>query len=325
MSQKHLFFCLKVLFSYKTDVFSEKYAEICERFLNSGVCSDVNPKGEKAMKKTFIIVITLTLGLVSAKAQETADEYEQQITAAYVRNDMKTLDEQLASYYKSGLYPLDVLMYNYNEMQGMEDWGVMVMSSAESLIGKLMLQRVLNVHRDKVLVCTELGGLDSPTCERLDIPMPATKWQDEKVYEQSIKWVADHADRAVYFPFTDAPLFMQFPDSLKECIYNEGLTMRYATTPYDNIAVKILNLEERYLMDYLKLSLHPYNEQKDKRHYHRFTPGMLALNYSAIAQDLMPYYKTNRPEKLKWLQWLQNACQKYFNQTWMNSLFNLEP
>ena len=161
------------------------------------------------MKKTFIIVITLTLGLVSAKAQETADEYEQQITAAYVRNDMKTLDEQLASYYKSGLYPLDVLMYNYNEMQGMEDWGVMVMSSAESLIGKLMLQRVLNVHRDKVLVCTELGGLDSPTCERLDIPMPATKWQDEKVYEQSIKWVADHADRAVYFPFTDAPLFMQ--------------------------------------------------------------------------------------------------------------------
>ena len=50
------------------------------------------------MKKTFIIVITLTLGLVSAKAQETADEYEQQITAAYVRNDMKTLDEQLASW-----------------------------------------------------------------------------------------------------------------------------------------------------------------------------------------------------------------------------------
>ena len=52
---------------------------------------------------------------------------------------------------------------------------------------------------------------------------------------------------------------------------------------------------------------------------------MLALNYSAIAQDLMPYYKTNRPDRVKWLQWLQNACQKYFNQTWMNSLFNLEP
>ena len=225
------------------------------------------------MKKTFIIVITLTLGLVSAKAQETADEYEQQITAAYVRNDMKTLDEQLASYYKSGLYPLDVLMYNYNEMQGMEDWGVMVMSSAESLIGKLMLQRVLNVHRDKVQLMIYL---------KASVPHLVGNIQKRgREYEQSIKWVADHADRAVYFPFTDAPLFMQFPDSLKECIYNEGLTMRYATTPYDNIAVKILNLEERYLMDYLKLSLHPYNEQKDKRHYHRFTPGMLALNYSA--------------------------------------------
>jgi hypothetical protein len=311
-----------VLFSYKTDFFSKKYADICERFRNSSVCSDVNPKGEKAMKKTFIIVITLTLGLVSANAQETADEYEQQITAAYVRNDMKTLDEQLASYYKSGLYPLDVLMYNYNEMQGMEDWGVMVMSSAESLIGKLMLQRVLNVHRDKVLVCTELGGLDSPTCERLDIPMPATKWQDEKVYEQSIKWVADHADRAVYFPFTDAPLFMQFPDSLKECIYNEGLTMRYSATPYDNIAVKIRNLEERYLTDYLRLSLQPYNEKKDQRLYRRFTPSMLALSYSAIYLDMLPYYREHKPDKVEWLEGLYSACQTHYNHLTLNKFYN---
>ena len=28
------------------------------------------------------------------------------------------------------------------------------------------------------------------------------------------------------------------PDELKACLYNEGLTIRYSTKPYDNIAVE---------------------------------------------------------------------------------------
>ena len=73
--------------------------------------------------------------LFKANAQElntTAADYERQIVSVYKQKDMQTLDHLLKSYYKSGQYPLDVLMYNYNELQGMEDWGVIIMSSAES-------------------------------------------------------------------------------------------------------------------------------------------------------------------------------------------------
>lgn len=94
----------------------------------------------------------------------TAANYERQIVASYTSKDMAMLDSLLKSYYNTGLYPIDVLMYNYNELQGMEDWSVIVMSSAKSLIGKLILQRVLNEHRDKVLVCIETGGLDATIC-----------------------------------------------------------------------------------------------------------------------------------------------------------------
>ena len=276
------------------------------------------------MRTIFVTFYLLTMGLVNMSAQVPAADYERQISLAYEKKDMKTLDQLLTDYYKSGQYPVDVLMYNYNELQGMEDWGVIIMSSAESLIGKLILQRVLYVHRDKVLVCTELGGLDSLTCSRLDIPMPAPSPMSEDVYEKTIKWVYAHADRAVYFPFTDSPLFKQFPDSLKEHIYNEGLTMRYAATPYDNIAVKIRNLEERYLTDYLKLALQPYSEKKDKRLYRRFTPGMLALNYSAIYMEMMPYYKEHKPEKAIWLLGLYHACQSHYSTMSVNSIFNIE-
>ena len=240
------------------------------------------------MKSTFITLALLTMMLFKANAQglsTTAADYERQIVSLYVQKDMKTLDRLLSSYYNSGLYPEDVLMYNYNELQGMQDWGVIIMSSAESLIGKLILQRVLNVHRDKVLICTELGDLDSLTCDRLGIPMLPHTWKPEEAYEQTIRWVAAHSDRNVYFPYTDSPLFKQFPDTMKECIYNE---------------------------------------QQDKRLYRKFTPGMLALNYSAIYMDMLPYYREHRPDKVEWLLGLYGACQSHFNRLSMNSIFNIE-
>ena len=279
------------------------------------------------MRTTFITFILLATALINTSAQDqtTAADYERQIVASYTNKDMAMLDRLLKSYYNTGLYPIDVLMYNYNELQGMEDWSVIVMSSAESLIGKLILQRVLNEHRDKVLVCIETGGLDATICGKLDIAEPQTSGRPEEVFEQTIKWVAEHSDRKVYFPFTDSPLFKQFPDAMKACIYNEGLTMRYSTTPYDNIAVKIRNLEERYLTDYLKLSLQPYNEKRDCRLYRRFTPGMLALNYSAIYIDMLPYYQKHRPDRVEWLQNLYGACQAHYNVLSVGSFLNNEP
>ena len=279
------------------------------------------------MRTTFITFILLATALINTSAQDqtTAADYERQIVASYTNKDMATLDRLLKSYYNTGLYPIDVLMYNYNELQGMEDWSVIVMSSAESLIGKLILQRVLNEHRDKVLVCIETGGLDATICGKLGIAEPQTSGRPEEVFEQTIKWVAEHSDRKVYFPFTDSPLFKQFPDAMKACIYNEGLTMRYSTTPYDNIAVKIRNLEERYLTDYLKLSLQPYNEKRDLRLYRRFTPGMLALNYSAIYIDMLPYYQKHRPDRMEWLQNLYGACQAHYNVLSVGSFLNNEP
>ena len=279
------------------------------------------------MRTTFITFILLATALINTSAQDqtTAADYERQIVASYTSKNMPMLDSLLKSYYTTGLYPIDVLMYNYNELQGMEDWSVIVMSSAESLIGKLILQRVLNEHRDKVLVCIETGGLDATICGKLGIAEPQTSGRPEEVFEKTIKWVAEHSDRKVYFPFTDSPLFKQFPDAMKACIYNEGLTMRYSTTPYDNIAVKIRNLEERYLTDYLKLSLQPYNEKRDQRLYRRFTPGMLALNYSAIYIDMLPYYQKHRPDRVEWLQNLYGACQAHYNVLSVGSFLNNEP
>ena len=254
------------------------------------------------MRTTFITFILLATALINTSAQDqtTAADYERQIVASYTSKNMPMLDSLLKSYYNTGLYPIDVLMYNYNELQGMEDWSVIVMSSAESLIGKLILQRVLNEHRDKVLVCIETGGLDATICGKLGIAEPQTSGRPEEVFEQTIKWVAEHSDRKVYFPFTDSPLFKQFPDAMKACIYNEGLTMRYSTKPYDNRAVKRRNIEQRYRLEYLRMRFHPV--MKNTQRFSGSAEGdAYAMNYMRLLRDQLPYYKQHNKERYQWL------------------------
>ena len=76
------------------------------------------------MRIRFITLTIMAMMLIgtSLQAQNAAADYERQIVGTYAKRDMKALDRLLADYYKSGLYPVDVLMYNYNELQGMEDW-----------------------------------------------------------------------------------------------------------------------------------------------------------------------------------------------------------
>ena len=75
------------------------------------------------MRTTFITFILLATALINTSAQDqtTAADYERQIVASYTNKNMPMLDSLLKSYYNTGLYPIDVLMYNYNELQGMED------------------------------------------------------------------------------------------------------------------------------------------------------------------------------------------------------------
>ena len=74
------------------------------------------------MRIRFITLTIMAMMLIgtSLQAQNAAADYERQIVGTYAKKDMKTLDRLLADYYKSGLYPVDVLMYNYNELQGIK-------------------------------------------------------------------------------------------------------------------------------------------------------------------------------------------------------------
>ena len=227
-----------------------------------------------------------------------AEDYELWASCLNDRKDSLLLAKVLTLYYESGQYPASALQYDYNELQGMEKGGVYLGYSKGNIMGKLILQYALGVHKDKIL-CYQGTSKEyvKEMFESIGIPF------SDEIYKQLrsslmkdgtaiMRYIFEHSKRPVYLSASNRLLF-GMPDDLKACLYNEGLTMRYSAKPYNNGAVKRRNVEQRYLMDYLVLQFHP--EVKS------FEPAksalLLSYNYLILLHDLMPYYKKHNMEQ----------------------------
>ena len=224
-----------------------------------------------------------------------ADDYDLWVNYLFNRKDSLLLNKVLTLYYESGQYPVSALQYDYNELQGMEKGGVYLSETRNNIIGKLILQRVLGVHKDKIL-CT-VGNVRK-MFESIGIPFSdeifksfSSLRQDER-QTAVMRYTFEHSKRPIYLSACSR-FVSKMPDDLKACLYNEGLTMHYSAKPYDNMAVKRRNVEQRYLMDYLVLQFHPEVKSYDLAK----SASSLAFNYMVLLYDLMPYYKKHNAEQ----------------------------
>ena len=252
--------------------------------------------------KRIILASLLLLCLTGRTAAQDLD-YERVHNLIIERNDA-ALDTLLTRWYYSGLYPADVLNYHYNELQGMD------------LVGKLILQRVLHVHRDKVLLnlnATYDSTYMTTLCQRMEVPVPTESYGDGR-FVLMTHWVCEHTGRQVYLSASAMPHLVHpgylDPASaqavridsvatvLKSHLYNEGLTMRYSTKPYDNRAVKRRNIEKRYRLEYLRMPFHP--EIKNTQRF-SCSADVYAMNYVRLLHDQLPYYKKYNRERYQWL------------------------
>ena len=224
-----------------------------------------------------------------------AEDYDLWVNYLINRKDSLPLIKVLTLYYESGQYPASALQYDYNELQGMEKGGVYLSESRDNIIGKLILQHVLGVHKDKILC---IVGNVKKMFESIGIPCSdeifksfSSLRQDER-QTAVLRYTFEHSKRPIYLSAC-ARFISKMPEDLKACLYNEGLTMHYSAKPYDNMAVKCRNVEQRYLMDYLVLQFHSEVKSYDLPK----SASSLAFNYMVLLYDLMPYYKKHNAEQ----------------------------
>ena len=242
-----------------------------------------------------------------------ASDYELWVQGLIVRRDTLKLTQVLTRYYESGQYPEEALQYHFNELQGMDEGGLYIGAHEGDIIGKLILQLVLGVHRDKILydenaamnpdyLKSVFRNIGIPFDDQTWNQLHATIWQ-EKTLTAIMRYIFDHSQRPVYLSAHNMQqliLGQGLPDELKARLYNEGLTMRYSAEPYDNRSVKRRNIEQRYRLEYLRMSFHP-QPKKDTRRF-SFPVFAYAMNYMRLLHDQLPYYKQHNRERYYWLR-----------------------
>ena len=231
-----------------------------------------------------------------------ASDLQLLIGTLYQTGDTTNLEQLLNIYFDRDMCPSYVLQYHFNELQGMEQNAVYIGTHEGDIIPKLVIQHVLRQHRDKVLFDQNFcyDRIYNAACfSHLGIAEPDyDAWirSGESWNRLSVEWLCGNSPRPVYFSSNSIAFMAEqwLTDDLKACLYNEGLTMRYSPTPYDNFKVKRQNIDRRYLLEYLLYSFESDHDVQGQRWNDDQT--YLALNYVMLLQDQLPWYEQNDRE-----------------------------
>jgi hypothetical protein len=222
-------------------------------------------------------------------------DYDQWVCYLAMKGYEDRMKQMAKRYFDSGIYSEAVLRYNYNELAGMDEGGIYIANGDAAIIPKWLIQEGMNVHKDKTIICVSFLTVKEYRQwlgKKLGVFFPeweSSNYASYDAYEQAlIQTIIDKYGSKVYFSTTTPSKTME---PWEKQLYNEGLTLKYAAKPYDNLAVKRRNVEERYMLEYL---LVPFRSDWT-------TAQRLSANYAVLLADLLPYYAKHDQKRYDWL------------------------
>ena len=222
-------------------------------------------------------------------------DYDQWVCYLAMKGYEDRMKQMVKRYFDSGIYSEAVLRYSYNELAGMDEGGIYISSGDAAIIPKWLIQEGMGLHKDKTIVCIPFLAVKEYRQwlgKKLGITFPEWESGDYKSYDDYdrtlLQNIIDKYGSRVYFSTTTPSSSME---PWENQLYNEGLTLKYSAKPYDNLAVKRRNVEERYMLEYLLVSFRP-----------EWTAGQrLSANYAVLLADLLPYYTKHDQKRYDWL------------------------
>ena len=221
-------------------------------------------------------------------------DYDNWVCYLAMQGDEARMRPLAKRYFDSGIYSETVLRYSYNELAGMDEGGIYIANGDAAIIPKWLIQEGMGMlHKDKTIICAPFLAVKEYRdwlCKKLDVVDPIHEepyWTDESC-NALLQAIIDKYGSKVYFSTTTPSSTME---PWKNNLYNEGLLLKYSKKPYDNLAVKRRNVEERYMLEYLLVSFRP-----------EWTAGQrLSANYAVLLADLLPYYAKHDQKRYDWL------------------------
>ena len=201
-------------------------------------------------------------------------------------------NEMLKWQYEGGYYPDFALRYNYNQLEGMPENAIYIGQGDLDLFSKIMMQRAMNLHKDKFIVVSSflfLQNYRDGICKHLGIPpyeIEASQFQLSKF----IHYLSEKTDRPIYLnasvPYnlesSSNTEIKEFCDSL----YQEGLLLKYSTTPYDN-ATAAMRAFEKYHLEYLTEPRFRTEIGRGAKNCKSITPPSCLNSFSGLRRQVM--------------------------------------
>ena len=222
-------------------------------------------------------------------------DYDQWVCYLAMKGQEERMAQLAKRYFNSGLYSENVLRYSYNELVGMEQDGIYIANGDAAIIPKWLIQEGMGLFKDKTIVCISFLAVKAYRewlSKKLKVDFP--QWEDGgyasyDAYERALLQILiDKFGSRLYFSTTTPSSNLE---PWEKNLYNEGLVLKYSAKPYDNLAVKRRNVEQRYQLDYLRVSFRP-----------EWTAGQrLSANYAVLLADLLPYYAKHDQQRYDWL------------------------
>ena len=201
--------------------------------------------------------------------------------------------------YEHGKYPSFILRFGYNQLQGMAEGGLFFGNGDAELFDKLMLQRAMRVHTDKVVVVIPFLSIRSyrdALCRQLGIlPFPGREVRTEEEFKAAVQEMVEYVIRESGRPAYFSPGSQWAVQGIARKLYNEGLVYRYSEEPYDNVSAAQRHVERDYHFDYL-------TEPAFRLETWWSGSEMLLLNYTVMLGPLVQSYReSGNRERADWL------------------------
>ena len=209
-------------------------------------------------------------------------------------------NEMLKWQYEGGYYPDFALRYNYNQLEGMPENAIYVGHGDLDLFPKIMMQRAMNLHADKFFVVNSflfIKDYRDRICAHLGI---APYESEEAQFElpKFVHYLSEQTGRPVYLnvsvPYDLGALSSEKIKEFCNCLYQEGLLLKYSSTPYDN-AEAALRAFEKYHLEYL-------TEPRFRTETYWKGSEKLQVNYATLLPNFIQRFKsagdTARAQKL---------------------------
>ena len=171
------------------------------------------------------------------------------------KNDKSNIETVSKKWFESNEMPADLLAITYNKLMSVEENGILLVNGDNDTYPFWILQNVKKIRTDVLILNVSLLGRDSYReliFKENSIPELILKknagWHMSDIVKHIIENVKD---RPIYVSIQmDQDIYKDYSDKM----YIVGLAFKYSEKSFNNMAVLQNNVENKFLLDYLKFN-----------------------------------------------------------------------